>query len=441
MSVARDSTILLSCRKLNSWYQEVQVLHDISLRFKKGEFVALLGKNGAGKTTLLSCLVGILPSISEQLDIGGLNPVKTPRSQIARKVSYVPQEHDDIFPFSVLEVVVMGRTAFLGPFGAPSEDDYALASDVLDELYISHLRERVFNTLSGGEKQMVLLARALVQTRTLIFLDEPTNHLDYKNRYQILSSLKKQCVKNDSCVVACLHDPNHATIFADRVVLLGEGKIIAEGKTVEVMTGEAMSRLYGLAVSSKGKSIEPCFCQPSFAGKVLLLVGASGEGKTTTLQKIVSANKEKNIGGIICPGTWKNNRRYNSTVSSLSTGEDTLFAQRSEANGDGPFVFYAKGQELADTALRAEQYHQADCVIVDEIGPLELRDGGHASHLSPLLSLRKPKHIWSVRPSIVDHVCSKWMLVNPVIVEVKESGAVEHIQNFLDAESEYMEEK
>ena len=438
MSAACDSSILLSCTDLNFSYQDKQVLHDVSLECRKGEFIALLGKNGAGKSTCLSCLLGILES-SGHINIGGLDPKKASRAEIARKISFVPQEHDDMFPFSVLDVVVMGRTAYLGPFGAPSRLDYKHAQQALAELYVAHLKERIYNTLSGGEKQMVLLARALFQTKNMIFLDEPTNHLDYKNRYQILSILKKQCVENNSCVVACLHDPNHAKIFADRTLLLSDGRIIAEGATSDVMTGESLSRLYGIAVNCHNRSIEPCFSVPSYAGKVLLLVGASGEGKTTILQTTLEDNKNTKFGGIICPGTWKNNRRYSAKVTNIRTGEATLFAKRRESHGDSPFDFFQEGQELADSALGAEQHHNTDCLIVDEVGPLELRDGGHGPHLAALLSLKDPKHLWAVRPSIVDHVCSKWMLVDPVIVDVNSSNAVEQINTFLETEMEVSE--
>ena len=409
-------------------------LNDVSLDIEPGEFILVSGPSGAGKSTLLSCLLGILPSTSEQLEMSGSNPLNSSRSEIARKVSFVPQEHDDMFPFSVLDVVVMGRTAFLGPFSAPGETDFIYAQKVMAELYITHLEKRVYNTLSGGEKQLVLLARALVQTRTMVFLDEPTNHLDYKNRFQILANLKKQCVENNSCVVACLHDPNYANIFADRVILINKGRVVTEGKTAEVMTGEAISRLYGLAVNRINQTMEPCFSQPAYAGKVLLLVGVSGSGKTTTLQKILATHPHTNFAGIICPGTWKDNRRHSATVTNIASGKSTLFAKR-EGHSDSPFTFYDKGQALADEALFAENLHQADCIIVDEVGPLELRDGGHAPHLPPLLSLSQPKHIWVVRPSIVDHVCNKWMLTGPVIVDVTDPKAADLIGEFLMLDS------
>ncbi|MBN4063976.1 ATP-binding cassette domain-containing protein [bacterium AH-315-I07] len=428
--------LLLSCVNLNFSHREKHILDNVSLEFRKGEFVALLGKNGAGKSTLLSCLLGILPSQFDHLELSGIVPTKSMRTEIARKVSFVPQEHDDMFPFAALDVVVMGRTAFLGAFGAPTAEDYQLARDVLEELYVSHLESRVYNTLSGGEKQLILLARALVQTRTMILLDEPTNHLDYKNRYHILAILKKQCIQYDSCVVACLHEPNHAALFADRVILLDEGRIVADGETAAVMTNERLSRLYGIAIGRNKQLVEPCFSQPSFAGKVLLLVGASGEGKTTTLQRIIENNREKRFSGLLCPGTWKNGRRYSSTARCIRTGKSALFAVRQNTNGNGPFIFSSEGQELAEKALAADKQHSSECIIVDEVGPLELRNAGYAPHLAPLLSLQKPLHIWAVRPDIVEHVCAKWMLVDPVIVPVTAADACSRIQRFLDSQAE-----
>lgn len=423
---------LLECRRLNTRYREIQVLHDINLQFHPGEFTALLGKNGAGKTTLLSSLLGIVPSTFQHLTIGGLNPLETNRAEIARQVSYVSQDHDDMFPFSVLEVVVMGRTARLGPFGAPSREDFEDSRKILEELHILHLADRIYTTLSGGEKQLVLLARALVQTRTMVFLDEPTNHLDYKNRYRILASLKHQCQSHRTCVVACLHDPNHATLFADRVILLEKGRIIGKGPTREVMTGERISRLYGLPVHIEGNSVEPSFSRPSFSAKVLLLTGTSGAGKTTSLQQAVQKIQgRKKIDGILCPGTWKNGRRFSATAMRIATGEEAPFIRRKNENGDGPFIFFPEGARLADAALKAGQHTDTDCIIIDEIGPRELKDGGFAPFLAPLLSMEHLKHVWAVRPSIVEHICSKWLLVDPVIVEVTEDNAVQKIENFI----------
>lgn len=428
---------LLSCRKLTASYQKTAVLHEISVDFHRGQFIALLGKNGAGKTTLLSSLTGLLPASASHLEICGCNPLTASRAEIARHVSFVPQEHEEMFPFSVLDVVVMGRTPYLGPFGSPDEADFMLCRQILEELHLSHLINRKYPTLSGGEKQMVLLARALVQTRTMVFLDEPTNHLDYKNRYSILAILKQQCLKNDSCIVACLHDPNHARIFADRIIMLDNGRILTQGNTADVLTGEMLSRLYGLPVAAPNAIFEPCFSQPAFTSNVLLLVGASGQGKTTTLERLIAANSSRRLDGIVCPGTWKNNRRFSSTARRIATGEEAPFASRTAENT--PFLFHREGAALAEEALRAEQHHATECIIIDEIGPLEMDGGGHAPSLPALLSLNNTKHIWAVRPSLVDQVCNKWFLTQPVVVAVSEEGAFARIQKFLDNKDNHLQ--
>jgi iron complex transport system ATP-binding protein len=176
----------------------------------------------------------------------------------------------------------------------------------------------------------------------------------------------------------------------------------------------------------KGLSQEHGLCK----GRVLLLVGVSGEGKTTTLQRAVTKNKGVKFGGIICPGTFRNNRRYSSTVKCLHSGASALFAKR-EKNDGGPFVFYDKGRRLADKALCTKEHRGTDCMVVDEVGPLELKGKGNAPFLAPLLSLDKTRHIWAVRPDIVDEVCRKWMLVDPVIVKVSRPDVQILIQQFL----------
>ncbi len=434
--IAKNS--LISCRNLNFSFADTRVLNKVSLDFYPGEFVALLGRNGAGKSTLLSCLCGLLPSRSDWLTVDGLDLSNAGPREIARRLSYVPQEHEEMFPFSVLDVVVMGRTVFLGSFGAPGKKEGEMALKVLGELGISDLAHRVYTSLSGGEKQLVLLARALVQTRKIVFLDEPTNHLDYKNRYLMLSQLKRLSRDDGSCVVACLHDPNHALLFADRVILLHQGEILDEGSTRGVLSGDAVSRLYGIAAwqnkGSEPQSIFPAFVHPGFKGRVLLLTGHSGEGKTTMLRQIVEENMEAGFGGLVCPGTFKNGRRYSSHVHCLSTGASAPFAERADTHGG--FIFFDEGRALSDRALESARNQNKNCVIVDEVGPLELRGQGHAPLLAPLLSLETPRHIWAVRPDVLDAVCHRWMLADPVIVNVSKPDALQRIHDFLNQKGE-----
>lgn len=427
---------MLTCTNLTFAYQQQRILHNISLQFDKGTFIALLGKNGAGKSTLLRCLSGLERATAETLTVADINITTAHRSDIARQISFVPQEHEDMFPFKVLDVVVMGRTVFLGPFGSPTAKDYAMANDTLAELGITHLVDRTYTTLSGGEKQLVLLARALVQSRNMVFLDEPTNHLDYKNRYHMLAKLKKLSQQHNTSIVACLHDPNHALSFADEVVMLRDGAVIAHGPVKEVMTNDAISRLYDIPTSQSSyegmTTLQPCLTHPGYRGKVLLLVGWSGEGKTTLLQHLIHTSEHNNFAGVLCPGTWKDNRRHTIDIIDIKQQQRCRFGTRATSEKESaPFVFSHEGKQLAQKALAASNHHNASCVIVDEVGPFELKGDGYSSYLSPLLSLDKPCHIWAVRPGVVEEVINRWMLVDPVVVHATDDDAATRINSFL----------
>jgi iron complex transport system ATP-binding protein len=166
------------------------------------------------------------------------------RMELARKVSLVPQEHTDIFPFRVIEVVVMGRTPHLSFGQRPGPKDYALAGELIDSLGYGHLTKRNFNRISGGERRIVLLTRALLQTSGTLLFDEPTNHLDFHNQHLILAKIKKVCQMKGARVIATMHDPNLARLFADQIILLHNGGIIAQGEASQVMTQENLSQVY-----------------------------------------------------------------------------------------------------------------------------------------------------------------------------------------------------
>ncbi len=429
---------LVSCKYLNFSYAGRQVLKEISLDFYSGEFVAVLGRNGAGKSTLLSCLLGLKPCSAAHLLVGGLDPGSAGRRDIARRVSFVPQEHEDMFPFSVLEVVVMGRTVFLGSFGAPGNEDETAARAVLEELQISHLAQRTYTDLSGGEKQMVLLARALVQSRKIIFLDEPTNHLDYSNRFRMLAWLKALTKDHNSCVVACLHDPNHALMFADRAVLLHRGRILDSGPVQETLTGPAISRLYGMAAwQSRGPGppgLVPAFVHPDFKGRVLLLTGESGQGKTTLLHQVIKENPHLDFGGFTCPGFFKEGLRFQSDLHCLATKQSAPFARRANNTPTSHFLFDEQGMALARTALDPLENSFRHCVVVDEVGRFELKGKNFAPYLSPLLSVKTLRHIWVVRTEFIEAVCRRWLLADPVIVRVSDPNAAKQINRFLNNE-------
>jgi iron complex transport system ATP-binding protein len=232
------------CRDLHFAYNGDPILTDVNLEFAEGAFSVLLGRNGSGKTTLIYCLAGLLNPQRGMVAIDGLELAGATRRDIAKRVSLVPQEHADMFPFRVLDVVVMGRTAGFGFAQRPGPEDYQAAHRVLAQLEAHNLAERNFNRISGGERRIALLARALLQAEGTLLLDEPTNHLDFNNQYRLLEKIKMLCREKGTCVVASLHDPNLAARFADSVVMLKDGRVLASGAVERVMTASMISRLY-----------------------------------------------------------------------------------------------------------------------------------------------------------------------------------------------------
>jgi iron complex transport system ATP-binding protein len=236
--------VSLVCRQLHFAYNGTPILSAVDLEVQAGEFRVLLGRNGSGKTTLIYCLAGLLRPQHGTVSIDGLDLATTPRADISQRVSLVPQEHADIFPFRVLDVVVMGRTATFRFAQRPGPDDYLAARRVLADLEAEALAERNFNRISGGERRIALLARAILQAQGTLLLDEPTNHLDFNNQYRLLEKIKRLCREKGTRVVASMHDPNLTARFADTVTMLSAGQVLAGGRLDAVMTGRMVSRLY-----------------------------------------------------------------------------------------------------------------------------------------------------------------------------------------------------
>ena len=241
--------IAMECRNLCFGYGSKAVLSDLSFEVGKGRFYAILGRNGSGKTTLLHCLNRVLVPDSGTILVQGRDIRTLSRNGIAKFIGLVPQEHMDIFPFSVLDVVVMGRTPFLGMTERPGPRDRDLAMDALSALNAEYLAHRNFNRISGGERRIALLARALTQATGVMLLDEPTNHLDFNNQYRLLATIKSLCRKKDISIVASMHDPNMAALFADAVIMIRDGKVMAKGPARKVMTRENINALYNTDVT------------------------------------------------------------------------------------------------------------------------------------------------------------------------------------------------
>ena len=215
---------------------------------KGGEVTAILGPNGSGKTTLFQCLLGIWKFQEGEVRLSGEPISHLKRAEIAKRLSAVPQEHDPPFPYSCLDIVLMGRTAHVGIFSSPSGQDRDLSRQAMKALGVDHLAERPYTQVSGGERQMVLIARCLAQDAPAMLLDEPTAHLDFRNQITILKKVKNIVREKGLVALMNLHDPNMALLFSDRVLLLNRGALVAQGRPDEVITRESLLEVYGLEV-------------------------------------------------------------------------------------------------------------------------------------------------------------------------------------------------
>lgn len=219
----------------------------VSFSLADGEVMCVLGPNGGGKTTLFRTLLGLLQSHGGAIALEGAGLESLSRAEIARRIGYVPQGHSAYFAFTVREFVLMGRTAHLGAFAAPRKDDLAVVQRVLESLEIAHLAERPVTQISGGERQLVLVARALAQEPRLLVMDEPTASLDFGNQVRVLQTLTSLARRGISILFAT-HAPDQAFLAARRVLLLAEGQALALGAPQDVIRADTLERLYGVSV-------------------------------------------------------------------------------------------------------------------------------------------------------------------------------------------------
>lgn len=219
------------------------LLTDISFSVASGDVVCLLGPNGAGKTTLLRCLLGIAKIRTGSIRIRGQKIQAMPARELAAELAYVPQAAATVFPYRVLDIVVMGRTPHIDVTAVPAAKDYAIAQESLAEMGILHLADALFSRISGGERQLTLIARALTQRARLLIMDEPTASLDYGNQVRILRVIDK-LAKQGYSIIMTSHFPNHAFLLCNRVMIMKQGKIVALGSPEAVVTDTVLSDLY-----------------------------------------------------------------------------------------------------------------------------------------------------------------------------------------------------
>lgn len=237
--------IAIETRELSFGYENQLDLTNMSFSISAGELVALIGPNGSGKTTLLKLLLGLLPPKTGQVSLHDRPIHSYPVKERAKIIAYVSQQPAFNFPLTSFELVSLGRYPHASRFNFSSAD-VAAVETALQETDSKHLRDRRFNTLSGGEKQKILIARALAQSARVLLLDEPTLHLDLYYQLQILAALKKLCMQQRITVIAVLHDVNLVSLFADRALLLSAGTLRAFGPVAEVVNETNMRELLGV---------------------------------------------------------------------------------------------------------------------------------------------------------------------------------------------------
>jgi iron complex transport system ATP-binding protein len=239
--------VTLAGRGLTIGYRDRVVGRGLDVSLAQSEVLALLGPNGSGKTTLLKTLLGILAPLAGAALIDGKPISSYAASARARRIAYVPQSHVPTFGFTVETVVLMGRTAHGNLFSAPSAADRLVADRALERFGIAALKERPYTMISGGERQLVLLARALAQEPQFIVLDEPTASLDFGNQGKVMREMRALAASGHG-VLFTTHDPNHALRAADRAFLIREGECVAEGCVRDVLTRARLESLYGAPV-------------------------------------------------------------------------------------------------------------------------------------------------------------------------------------------------
>jgi len=252
MSIAQSVTpesLELLAQEVHFAYAGRRVLHGVTLTVRPGEVVSLLGANGSGKTTLLRLLLGLSKPSSGLVSLNGRPLTHYPRRELARYLAYVPQTHVTPFPYTVREIVVLGRLPYTGLVRSATHRDHYVAMEMLERMGIADLADRPYTEISGGERQLALIARALAQGARILIMDEPVSSLDYGNQLRFLGHLRRLAA-DGYAVVKATHHPEHTLLASTRVALLCDGAIILDGPPAEVVTPSTIQRIYHVEVSA-----------------------------------------------------------------------------------------------------------------------------------------------------------------------------------------------
>jgi len=229
-------------------YDGVPVLKNVNFNIEDGTFISIIGPNGSGKTTLLKNISSILSPTSGKVDIKGKDVRCYKRRELAKYIAFVPQNTNTDFEFTIMDIVLMGRSPYLGIFQSETEKDIKIATDAMLMTNVLELKDKKITEISGGERQRVIIACALAQTPEIILLDEPVSNLDIQHQVDVLSILKKQNRENNMTVVTVLHDLNLAAEYSDIIMLLKDGRLIKSGTPEDVITLDSIKSAYNADV-------------------------------------------------------------------------------------------------------------------------------------------------------------------------------------------------
>lgn len=238
---------LFEVKNISFSYEGEEIFSDISFSIDKGDVLCILGPNGTGKTTLIKCLNGLHDIDSGEILIEGKNIKKLSFREISKYIGYIPQSHVPSFPFKVLDVVIMGRAPYLNLGESPKKKDVDIAINALKTLGIDHLKDKEYTNLSGGERQLVFLARVLCQQPDILILDEPTSHLDFGNQIKLLEIIDNLASSGLSIIMSS-HFPDHAFLSSTKVAILKNKEFIDFGTPDDVVTEENLKKAYSIDV-------------------------------------------------------------------------------------------------------------------------------------------------------------------------------------------------
>ena len=233
----------ISIEHLTFSYGSHEVLKGVTFHAEPGQFLSVLGPNGVGK----SCILGLLTPSGGSIAIHGTPISQLSPAQLARHIAFIPQSHNPVFNYSVFDMVLMGTTAQTGTFSSPGKAQTEVVEAALEKLGIAHLKDRSYGNISGGERQLVLIARAMAQQAKILVMDEPSANLDYGNRIRVMQTVRK-LTEDGYCVIQSTHDPDQAYLYSDRVLALYDGRVLAFGTPQDTIDSQLISTLYSVDV-------------------------------------------------------------------------------------------------------------------------------------------------------------------------------------------------